>query len=176
MTRIFLFISAPLVLVVLVFAIYAGLNRQGPDGSAGANQRQQAPAVRTIALGNKPSFDDQTLRQPGAKIVNYWASWCIPCRVEHPNLQALADEGVPIYGVNYKNKPALGLAFLKELGDPYRAIVADESGLMAQGWGIAGLPTTFIIDGNGGIVLRFVGPITRKILDSTIRPALARAN
>ena len=108
-------------------------------------------------------------------MVNYWASWCGPCRAEHPNLELLASEGVTIYGANYKDKPAQALRFLEELGNPYAAIGADESGRMALNWGVYGVPETYVIDGDGNIVLRFAGPITQRALEATIRPAIEAA-
>jgi cytochrome c biogenesis protein CcmG/thiol:disulfide interchange protein DsbE len=109
------------------------------------------------------------------KLVNFWASWCAPCRVEHPKLEELAAEGLPIYGVNYKDEPDKALAFLAELGDPYAGIGADAGGRMGLDWGLYGVPETFVIDGDGTVVLRFAGPITQSVLDTTIRPAIEAA-
>ena len=111
----------------------------------------------------------------GVKLVNYWASWCAPCRVEHPHLEALAEEGVTIYGVNYKDQPGNALGFLEELGDPYTAIGADPNGRMALDWGLYGVPETYVIDGEGRVVLRFPGPITERVLEGQIRPAIEKA-
>ena len=83
--------------------------------------------------------------------------------------------GHPIYGVNYKDKPGNALGFLQELGDPYAAIGADANGRMALDWGLYGVPETYVIDGQGRIVLRFAGPITDRILENTIRPAIREA-
>jgi cytochrome c biogenesis protein CcmG/thiol:disulfide interchange protein DsbE len=134
-----------------------------------------APAVQVTPLGEGPLLQDADLRGEGVKLVNYWASWCAPCRVEHPNLTGLAAEGVTIYGVNYKDKPANALGFLAELGNPYAAMGADESGRMALDWGVYGVPETYVIDAKGNIVLRFAGPITERVLESTIRPAIEAA-
>lgn len=140
-----------------------------------ALEGKQAPAVQVTTLGDKKPFEDKDLREGGVKLVNYWASWCAPCRVEHPNLETLAKEGVVIYGVNYKDGAAKALKFLDELSDPYAAIGADESGRMSLEWGVYGVPETFVIDGTGKIVLRFAGPITERILESQIRPAIESA-
>ena len=80
-----------------------------------------------------------------------------------------------IYGVNYKDDPAKALNFLAELGNPFTRIGADTSGRMALNWGLYGVPETYVVDGEGNIVLRFAGPITERVLDSTIRPALEAA-
>ena len=109
---------------------------------------------------------------PGPKIVNFWASWCAPCRVEHPQLMQLAEEGIPVFGVNYKDDPVKAANFLIELGDPYSAIGADEEGRVGLEWGVYGVPETYVIDGDGNVVLRFAGPVTDTVLEARIRPAL----
>lgn len=172
---------SPLMLIPLVvFAGFAGmalvgLQREDPDALPSALAGRPAPAVALTPLGDKPGFGDADLRDGAVKLVNYWASWCAPCRVEHPNLTALADEGVPIYGVNYKDKPANALGFLDELGDPYNGVGADGSGRMALNWGVYGVPETYVIDGQGRVVLRLAGPLTQRVLESRIRPALETA-
>ncbi|MBE0452195.1 MAG: DsbE family thiol:disulfide interchange protein [Roseovarius sp.] len=165
---------------VLVFAAFAalalvGLKRENPNELPSALAGRTAPAVQVTPLGSGPVFGDDDLRAEGVKLVNYWASWCAPCRVEHPNLEQLAREGITIYGVNYKDKPGNALGFLAELGNPYAAMGADESGRMALDWGLYGVPETFVIDGQGNIVLRFAGPITERVLENTIRPAIEAA-
>jgi cytochrome c biogenesis protein CcmG/thiol:disulfide interchange protein DsbE len=134
-----------------------------------------APAVQVVALGTGPDLTDAMLREPGAKLVNFWASWCAPCRAEHPVLKSLQAEGVTILGVNFKDKPEAALQFLQDLGNPYAAIGADDSGRMGLDWGLYGVPETFVIDGTGKVILRHAGPITASILEDRIRPALAEA-
>ena len=135
----------------------------------------QAPAVVVAQLADLPVFSDADLKDGKVKLVNFWASWCAPCRVEHPNLQVLADEGVTIYGINYKDDAAKGAAFLRELGDPYAALGRDEPGRMGMDWGVYGIPETFVIAGDGTIVLRFAGPVTKRVIAETLRPAMERA-
>ncbi|MFB9150258.1 DsbE family thiol:disulfide interchange protein [Roseovarius ramblicola] len=172
---------SPLMAVPLVvFTAFAGLaliglQREDPNSLPSALAGRQAPAVTVTPLGDKPGFGDADLRAGDVSLVNYWASWCAPCRVEHPKLERLAGEGLAIYGVNYKDKPGNALGFLEELGDPYTAIGADESGRMALEWGVYGVPETYVIDGKGEIVLRVAGPITDRVLESTIRPAIEAA-
>lgn len=153
----------------------AGLLREDPEALPSAREGALAPALITTALGDKPEFDANMLAESGVKLVNFWASWCAPCRVEHPNLEALAAEGLIIYGINYKDDPAKALDFLAELGDPYAGIGADEDGRTALEWGVYGVPETYVIDANGTIVLRFAGPVTQRALAERIRPAIARA-
>lgn len=169
--------------MILPFALFAamasifmwGMARENPDVLPSAFVGQDAPAVDLVPLGDKSILTDVTLRDGKVKIVNFWASWCAPCRVEHPNLARLAAEGLPIYGVNYKDKPDAALRFLAELGDPFAAVGADENGRMGINWGLYGVPETFVIDGQGRVVLRFPGPLTERVIESDIRPALAKA-
>jgi len=108
-------------------------------------------------------------------IVNVWASWCVPCRVEMPLLVELAGTGsVPIHGINYKDSPEAALGFLAELGDPYTRIGADRSGRASIDWGVYGLPETFVIDAQGQIAYKHVGPFNRQSLDEDILPVVRR--
>ncbi|MFW8636866.1 DsbE family thiol:disulfide interchange protein [Cribrihabitans pelagius] len=164
----------------LVFAGFVGLAlvgmfREDPDSLPSAREGQPAPPVVLEDFPGKESFTDADLREGGVKLVNYWASWCAPCRVEHPNLEALAAEGIPIYGVNYKDRLDQAEGFLEELGDPYTGIGRDEKGRMAIDWGLYGVPETYVIDGEGKIVLRFAGPLTQRAIEKTLRPALEKA-
>ena len=170
-----LMIAPPAIFVAFVALAAFGMFRDDPDALPSAREGQPAPPVVLTELPGKQLFDDATLRDGQVKLVNYWASWCAPCRVEHPSLQQLADEGLAIYGINYKDKPANALSFLEELGDPYIGIGADAAGRMALDWGLYGVPETYVIDGNGVVVLRFAGPVTQRVLKETLRPALERA-
>jgi len=111
----------------------------------------------------------------GISIVNVWASWCVPCRTENPLLVELAESGtVPIYGINYKDNSEEALAFLEELGDPFTRIGADRSGRVAIDWGVYGLPETFVIDAEGRIAYKHVGPFDRQSLEEDILPVVRR--
>lgn len=171
-----LMIAPPLIFAALAFMFYTGMNREDPRALPSAIAGNPAPPLVLSELAGLPGFDDASLREPGVKLVNYWASWCAPCRVEHPNLTKLASEGVTIYGINYKDDPVKALNFLSELGNPYIGIGADDSGRTALDWGLYGVPETYVIDSNGIIVLRFAGPITDRVLESTILPAIAGAS
>jgi cytochrome c biogenesis protein CcmG, thiol:disulfide interchange protein DsbE len=109
-------------------------------------------------------------------LVNVWASWCPPCRVEHPVLMHMAAAGIPIYGINYRDRPEDAEAFLQELGNPYRAIGADRTGRVAIDWGVYGYPETFVIDAEGRVRYRHVGPIMPHDLENRIMPLLRSLN
>ncbi len=165
----------PIAFAAIAGLFLSGLFRDDPDALPSTLVGQPAPSVAVEPLGGLTPFTDALLKEPGPKLVNFWASWCAPCRVEHPQLMALQAEGLKIYGVNYKDDPVKGRRFLDELGDPFEGVGADREGRMALDWGVYGIPETFVIDGNGIILLRFAGPVTDVILQHRIRPALAEA-
>lgn len=105
-------------------------------------------------------------------LVNVFASWCVPCRIEHPVLEQLAREGVTIHAINYKDDPVDALSFLRTLGDPFERVGADRQGRAAIDWGVYGVPETFVIDREGRIRYRHVGPLQPRDVERTIRPLL----
>ncbi|NIZ13899.1 DsbE family thiol:disulfide interchange protein [Phaeobacter sp. HF9A] len=173
-------ISPMMAVPVVVFFGFVGLalvgmGREDPDNLPSALAGKAAPPVTVTEFPGKAGFDDATLRDGQVKLVNYWASWCGPCRAEHPNLEQMSKGGITIYGVNYKDQLGNAEAFLSELGDPYTALGRDESGRMALNWGLYGVPETYVIDGDGTVILRFPGPITQRVMKETILPALKKA-
>ena len=165
---------------VVVFAALAGLFAAGMflgqgDELPSALIGKPAPVVEVAQIEGLTLLSDEMLRDGEVKIVNFWASWCAPCRVEHPNLMALATEGVPIYGINYKDFAPNARAFLDELENPYVAVGADASGFYAIDWGVYGVPETFLLDGEGNILLRMANPVTERELANRLRPALEAA-
>lgn len=169
-----LFLLPPTIFAGLGLVFYFGLGREDPDALPSAFVGRMAPAVQVVPFEGAVTPTDADLAAEGVKLVNFWASWCAPCRVEHPHLETIAELGLPIHGINHKDDPAKARAFLEELGDPYATIGAD-AGRMAINWGVYGLPETFILDSEGRVSFRFAGPITRSVLENTIIPELRRA-
>jgi len=165
----------PVAAVAVILMFTFGLGRNNPDALPSTLQGQTAPVLETTPLGALPLILDSDIRTGGVKLVNFWASWCAPCRAEHPNLEALSAQGITILGVNYKDDPAKALNFLAELGSPYAAVGQDFTGRQAINWGVYGVPETFVIDGTGKILLRFPGPITQRVMRDTILPAIKGA-
>ncbi|MEX2517738.1 MAG: DsbE family thiol:disulfide interchange protein [Paracoccaceae bacterium] len=157
-------------------AFYFGLTREDANILPSTFIDKPAPQVDLPPLyEGRPGLSSAALADGKVKLVNIWASWCGPCRVEHPFLMQLAAEGVDIRGFNYKDKPEQAKSFLGDLGDPYTAIGADESGRAGIDWGVYGVPETFVINGEGRIVYKHVGPIQNRDLETRIRPAIVAA-
>jgi cytochrome c biogenesis protein CcmG, thiol:disulfide interchange protein DsbE len=134
-----------------------------------------APVTALAQLGDTPLFDISAAKGR-VTIVNVWASWCAPCREEHPLLIELAkDERFAVVGINYKDSPDNALGFLAELGNPFDAIGADESGRAAIEWGVYGVPETFIVGADGRIAYKHVGPLTETGLAGPFGAALEAA-
>ena len=121
-----------------------------------------------------PSFSKSDLIGE-ISIVNVWASWCVPCRAEHPSLVQLSkDDRINVYGINYKDKSKNAVEFLTELGNPYQAVGVDSTGLTSIDWGVYGVPETFIVSSEGIILYKFIGPITEQALAETFLPHLEK--
>jgi cytochrome c biogenesis protein CcmG/thiol:disulfide interchange protein DsbE len=105
------------------------------------------------------------------KLVNVFASWCVPCKVEHPVLMRFSEKNAaPLYGINYKDRKKDAVAWLNQLGDPYKRIGQDLSGRVGIDWGVYGVPETYIVDREGRIRYRHVGPILPDVMEKTILP------
>ena len=133
-----------------------------------------APEITLPKLDEEAEgFTRAELGQGKPIIINYWASWCAPCRIEHPNLEALAmREGVTLYGVDYKDNAEDARTFLTELGNPFDKINRDAEGRVAIDWGVTGVPETFVVDSAGVIRVHFAGPVTEEVMNRLILPAL----
>ncbi|OGA22351.1 MAG: thiol:disulfide interchange protein [Betaproteobacteria bacterium RIFCSPLOWO2_02_FULL_67_26] len=119
-------------------------------------------------LGRTLGLSDKDLKGE-VSVVNVFASWCVPCRQEHPLIQRLAKV-VPVHGLNYKDRPEDAARWLDELGDPYTRTGADLDGRVGIDWGVYGVPETFIIDRDGRVAYKQIGPITPRILDEKLLP------
>jgi cytochrome c biogenesis protein CcmG/thiol:disulfide interchange protein DsbE len=123
---------------------------------------------RTLGLSSRDLKGEVSL-------VNVFASWCVACREEHPLLMQLKTSGfVPIHGLNYKDRPDDAARWLDTLGDPYTRTGADIDGRVGIDWGVYGVPETFVIDRQGRIAYKQIGPITPDVLENKLRPLIAR--
>ena len=174
--RILLFVL-PLVLLVGLVAIFAVSLDRDPGLVRSVLVDKPAPATVLPALEGSglPGLDPAALRGQ-VTVVNVFASWCIPCRDEHPMLVALkAETGVKLVGINQKDAPENAMAFLTELGNPYDAIGVDANGRASIDWGVYGVPETFVVNAKGIITYKHIGPISAQSLEAEVLPAIEKA-
>jgi cytochrome c biogenesis protein CcmG/thiol:disulfide interchange protein DsbE len=130
-----------------------------------------APAFRLTQLGDPAKEFSAAEMRGKVWLLNVWASWCVSCREEHPVLMDLSRTGaVPIYGLNYKDKREEGLAWLREFGNPYVLSAADTDGRVGIDYGVYGVPETYLIDKDGVIRFKQIGPVTPEVVQNKILP------
>jgi cytochrome c biogenesis protein CcmG/thiol:disulfide interchange protein DsbE len=166
-----LYLIPVVVFVAVGIGLAVGLTRD-PGTLPSALLDRPVPEFELPGLNGGEGLSSQDL-QGRVALVNVFASWCVPCRVEHPVLMRLAEEGVPIFGINYKDPADKAQAWLAELGDPFEKIGVDRNGRVGIEWGVYGVPETFVIDAQGRIRHRHVGPIQARDLKRTLLPILA---
>ncbi len=165
--------------VMFAFALFSGDPSKLPSALIGrpAPQVDFAP-LEGLKRANQPvpGFNSADLAKGEVQLVNFWASWCIPCVQEHPMLIELTKRtAIPILGVNYKDEPSAARRFIGRYGDPYKAVGVDPLGRGAIEWGVYGMPESFIVDGKGRIAYKHVGPITMESLQEKLLPAIEKA-
>ncbi len=166
----------PIILFVFIAMIfYLALKYNNGDELPSSLIQHVAPKLNLEPLGDKKLPQNSDLSAQEIKFVNFWASWCPPCRAEHPLLKKITELNYPIIGINYKDDPQNALDFLRELGDPYTKVGADVSGRNGIEWGLYGVPETFIINNRGEIILRHAGPITSTIFENKFKPVLDKS-
>lgn len=132
------------------------------------------PAVEGSA---QPGFTNADLAKGKLSLVNVFASWCAPCREEHPLLMVLArDPRLVLYGINQKDKPENARRFLAQLGNPYAAVGTDTDGRASIEWGVYGVPETFLVSGDGRILFKHVGPLSEASIRDRLMPEIVKAS
>lgn len=171
------------VFAALAFLFYIGLYRGDPTTLPSALIGKPAPEFDLAPLEGLldgetqiPGLKTADLRKGRVSVVNVWASWCGPCRLEHPYLLRLAENTeIDLVAINYKDAPGNARRFIGLLGNPYKAVGVDDTGRVAIDWGVHGVPETFIVDGSGTVVYKHVGPIGPTALEEKVMPAIVRA-
>ena len=123
--------------------------------------------IELVRFEDDSTFTNDDFKKNSFTLINFWASWCAPCRVEHPHLMELSKENnIKILGVNFKDKKINALKFLKDLGDPYEYLTRDSNGKQSVNFGIYGIPESILIDNKLTIIKKFVGPLTKQDLNN----------
>jgi cytochrome c biogenesis protein CcmG/thiol:disulfide interchange protein DsbE len=163
----------PLVLFMVLAGYFALALRPGydPQTLPSAMIDKEAPAFDLAGLNGEGISRDGL--KGGPVLINFFASWCVPCRVEQPVLMRLANrEHVPLYGIDYKDQPEDANKLLAQFGDPYRRVGLDTDGRVGLDFGVYGVPETYVLDASGHIRKRFVGPLTAEEVEKELLPLL----
>ena len=170
-----LMVLPPVLFAGLAGLFYAGMHRSNPGELQSVFVGHPAPAVPAITLPGVPGLTDAELRSGKVTVVNFWATWCPPCRAEHPVLKQMAADGVRVAGVNIRDDDTKAVAYLAEEGNPFFAVASDPAMRGAIDWGVTAPPETFIIGGDGTVLFRFVGPLVGTDYEDRFVPELTKA-
>lgn len=162
---------------VLAFFLFRSLWSPSSDAIPSVLINKPAPQLVLPALdAQSPAFTHADLTAGHVSVVNVFASWCAPCRLEAVQLDTLSKlPGVAVYGLAQKDKPEATRAFLDEVGNPFDRVARDDDGRASIEWGVYGVPETFVVDGKGIIRLKFVGQLTEEVLARQVVPAIKAA-
>lgn len=174
----YLMAAIPLVVVAGLFGVFGWQILFGRDPSEIPSVLigKSAPQLKLPALEGSglPALTSSEI-EGKLTLVNVFASWCIPCREEHPFIMALSrDPDINVVGINYKDNPDNALRFLGELGNPYSAVGVDRKGVAAIDWGVYGIPESFVVGPDGTIIFKKVGPIDARSYEQEILPVINR--
>ncbi|SDG21867.1 DsbE family thiol:disulfide interchange protein [Pelagibacterium luteolum] len=167
----------PLVVLVALLGVFATQMGRSTSFVPSALLDKPVPdfALAAVEGHDQPGFATADLSGQGVVVVNVFASWCVPCRDEHPMLMDLAQRDVLIYGINYDDPADNARAFLAELGNPYDAVGSDRDRRVGIEWGVYGVPETFVVDNDGVIRFKHVGPLDADSYENVLLPAIAAA-
>lgn len=159
---------APLIVLAALAVLFAGYAlKRDPRVQPHALVGKPMPALMLAELDSgRPVALGAVVKGP--VIINFFASWCGPCEIEHPQLMALKARGVTVVGVAYKDAPANTQAFLSRLGDPFAARLIDRDGRAGIEFGVTGVPETFVIGSDGMVLAKHTGPLKAKDLDDLV--------
>ncbi|SEM81369.1 cytochrome c biogenesis protein CcmG, thiol:disulfide interchange protein DsbE [Loktanella fryxellensis] len=170
-----LMIVPPVIFAALAGLFWGGLMRDNAGELPSQFVGQPAPPLPTEAVAGTALLTAADLAAGEVTIVNFWASWCPPCRAEHPTLQALADQGYRVAGINFRDQADDAAAYLADEGDPFFATGFDLRGRSAIDWGVSAPPETFVIAADGTVVGRFTGPLVGSDVEQRFMPMLDAA-
>ncbi len=170
-----LMLAPPLIFAAFVVMAGIGMFREDPDGLPSTLLGQMAPGVPAAGLEGFDAATPEMLASGQVTLVNFWASWCPPCRAEHPKLLEMEAAGIPIVGINFKDQQGTATKYLTEDDNPFIGVGFDPQGRTAIDWGVTAPPETFILNGTGEVLFRFAGPLVGSDYEQRFVPALQAA-
>jgi cytochrome c biogenesis protein CcmG/thiol:disulfide interchange protein DsbE len=165
----------PVLFAGVAAVFYIGMYRENAGELPSVLVGRPAPVLPATGLEGVPLLSDADLRTGEVTVVNFWATWCPPCRAEHPVLLKMAADGVRVAGVNIMDDDRKALAYLAEEGNPFIGVATDPNGRNRVEWGVTAPPETFIIGGDGTVLFRFAGPLIGTDYENRFVPALEQA-
>lgn len=166
----------PVIFAALAGLFFAGMMRDNANDLPSTLIGQAAPDVAPEPVRGTPLLTGVDLRSGEVTILNFWASWCPPCRAEHPTLLALNAQGYRVAGINFRDDADDAATYLADDGNPFFATGFDPNGRTAINWGVSAPPETFIVDGDGTVLFRFAGPLVGSDYEQRFLPALDKAH
>ncbi len=174
MNRIIILTPLIILLTICIFALIYLLDKKDPNKPPSALLNKDIPFFESKSLYNPDNYIKTVDIKNKKVLVNFFASWCLPCKVEHPLFFELSKKYPDLYilGFNHKDKKNDAKKYLLEEGDPYNFVGIDKDGMIALEFGVFGLPETFLINDDGKIIFKFMGPLTKDIIENEIAPLL----
>ena len=164
MNKKFLILPSIAFFLILSIFFYLLIIERNPSEIPSNFLNKKVPDFEAKSLFKNEKFISSNEFKNEITLVNFFATWCKPCRDEHVYIKRFSNEkNLKVVGVNYKDNPKKTIKWLKDLGNPYKNILIDQNGKIAIDWGVYGIPETFIVNSNGIIKYRHVGPITNEI-------------
>ena len=172
--KIMILIPILLLLFLCIFSAIYILQNKNPNAPPSALLNKKLPSFSTKSLHNEYVYLSSDNLKKKYTLINFFASWCAPCKIEHPLFFILSEDFSDLFllGINYKDKKEDAINYLNEDGNPYNFIGVDKEGKLGLEFGVIGLPETFIINNEGKIIYKHLGPLSKKIIEDEIKPFL----
>ena len=171
-----LILSLPIILIFIIsiFLLIFLLQNKDPNVPPSALLDKKIPPVDLVDLFNDNKLINLSNLKNKEILINFFASWCAPCKVEHPLLFQIKKQNPNLYilGINHKDKKHDAINYLNQDGNPYDFVGVDKKGLIGLEFGVFGLPETFLINKSGKIIYKYLGPLTKKVITNEIQPLL----
>ena len=171
-----LFLSLPLIIIILIssFLLIYLLQKKDPNKPPSALLNENLPEINLVNLFNEEEMLSNYNLKEKTILINFFASWCAPCKVEHPLFFDIKKKYPNLYliGIDHKDKKEDALKYLSGEGNPYDYVGVDKKGSVGLDFGVFGLPETFLVNSSGKIIYKYLGPLTKKVFENEIKPLL----